>query len=209
MTVEQAIGYSTLTALFSGHRDLSVDDFPQRIREGTIVYLFLRPLSPLGYYWLQSAGAIVYRTGWVVAGGAIGVLVGLVPLPSSAAVLGLSLVSFLLAECVFVALELYIQLVAFWSVEVHGIYGVWIFTQLLLSGSLVPLWFFPSLAQRVLLVLPFASSAGTPASMYVGRIGPGAIAGAMALQAGWIAVLGAGGALLWRRAERRVVVQGG
>jgi ABC-type uncharacterized transport system permease subunit len=211
MTVEQAIGYSVLAAILEGHRDVAhiVESFPVRIRDGTIVYLFVRPVSPMANYWLLNAGAIAYRFVWIVMGATIATVVGLLPLPSSLAVLGLSVVSLLIAELVVVYLDLFVQLIAFWTIESWGIFPVYWFIIQLLSGSLVPLWFFPSWAQTILLVLPFAAAASTPVSLYVGRIAPGDAAVAIALQIFWLVVLGAIAQLAWRRAERRVVVQGG
>jgi viologen exporter family transport system permease protein len=211
MTLQQAIGYSVLAAILEGHRDVAhlVDSFPDRIREGTVAYLFVRPISPLANFWMLNVGAIAYRLGWIVVGGSIATALGLLPVPANLAVLGLSIVSLLVAECVIIYLDLFIQLVGFWTIESWGILPVYWFIVQILSGSLVPLWFFPGWARTTLLALPFAAAASTPVSLYVGRIASSQALLAIALQLFWLAVLALVGRLAWRRAERRVVVQGG
>ena len=79
----------------------------------------------------------------------------------------------------------------------------------LLSGQIVPLIFFPGLLQSIVLALPFAAIYSTPLLIYVGTIPPQNYARALALQVVWLVVFSVLSALVWRAAQRRVVVQGG
>jgi ABC-2 type transport system permease protein len=211
MTVEQAVAYSTLAAIIAGHGDVAtiVDSFTKRVREGTVAYLFIRPVSPIVYVLGLQAGGVIYRLGWLIVTALIGIGVGIVTVPASAAVLGWSLLSLLLAEAVMVIMFQFIELVAFWTIETHGITAAYAFTVQLLSGALVPLWFFPTWARTILLALPFAAAASTPLSLYVGRIPVDHAPIAVASQAVWLVVLAVALRGLWRVAQRRVIVQGG
>lgn len=211
MTVEQAVAYSTLAAIIAGHSDVAtiVDSFTDRVREGTVAYLFIRPVSPIVYFLSLQAGGVAYRLGWLVMTALIGIAVGLVTTPASVAVLGWSILSLLLAEGVLVILYQFVELVSFWTVETSGLTNVYGFVVQLLSGALVPLWFFPAWARGALLALPFAAAISTPLSLYVGRIPVGRAPIAVAAQLFWLIGLAALLRGLWRLAQRRVVVQGG
>ena len=73
MTVEQAVAYSTLAAIIAGHSDVAtiVDSFTERVREGTVAYLFIRPVSPIVYFLGLQAGGVAYRFVWLMVTGAI------------------------------------------------------------------------------------------------------------------------------------------
>ncbi len=209
LDVRQAIAYSTLAALLVADRSFPEQTFAERIRDGTIVYLFLRPVSPVIYYWGVLLGGVAFRALLLVGGAAIGVAVGIVPLPATPAVLGAVVLSVLLSEVIYGCFVLYVELASFWTLDVHGIRFMYFFAVQLLSGALVPIWFFPDWAVNVLAWTPFAAAASTPVSLYIGRIPADAAVPALLLQAGWLVVLLGLAELLWQRARDRVVVQGG
>jgi ABC-2 type transport system permease protein len=100
-------------------------------------------------------------------------------------------------------------LLSFWLMTAFAL--EWLLSALLalLSGRIVPLWFFPPEAAAVLNYLPFAWIAFHPTAVYLGQVD---LAGALALLAmglGWVVVLAGVVALLWSRASRRLIVQGG
>jgi ABC-2 type transport system permease protein len=118
-------------------------------------------------------------------------------------------VSFALGYCVNFLLNFMMNSIAFWTLETFAIQMMVRWISDLLSGQIVPLIFFPGVWQHVMLGLPFAAIYSTPLLIYVGTIPPQQFAAAMLLQAGWLAAFGSAAAILWRAAQRRVVVQGG
>jgi ABC-2 type transport system permease protein len=209
LDVRQAITYSALASLLASGRRDPADMFADRIREGTIVYLFLRPLAPLLYFWGVHLGGIGYRAVLLTIGGVVGLAAGIVAPPASAAVLAAFVVSVFLAELIYGCFFLFLELVAFWTTNIWGIRALYSFALQLLSGALVPIWFFPDWAIGPLAWSPFAAATSTPVSVYVGRIPAADVVGAVALQAAWLVVLIGLAGLLWRRARDHVVVQGG
>src|SRR5947209_3160383 len=129
-----------------------------------------------------------------------------VPSPSVLAAFALS---FLLGYFVNFMLNFLMNCVAFWTLETFAIQLVVRWVSDLLSGQIVPLIFFPGVLQRIVLALPFAAIYSTPLLIYLGKIPPSGYLGAMAAQAGWAAAFALLSALVWRAAQRRVVVQGG
>jgi len=189
LDLAQAITYSTLVALVAGDRGYPMETFSDRIRDGSIVYLFLRPLSPLRYFWGVQMGGIVFRFVLILLGAAIGIAVGVVGLPSSPEVLLLALVSLFLADLVFSVLMLLLELIAFWTTDIRGVRDLYLFAVALLTGALVPIWFFPEWAISLLAWTPFPSAASTPISLYIGRIPASDGLGALVVRAVWLVVL--------------------
>lgn len=101
-------------------------------------------------------------------------------------------------------------LVAFWATEIGNLGAVKDGVLRILSGSLVPLWFFPDWAQSVSRFLPFQYTYQTPLAIFIGRdLGEGGVTLAFLAQAAWIVILGALFAWTWSRGRRRLMAQGG
>jgi len=77
------------------------------------------------------------------------------------------------------------------------------------AGALVPLWFFAPVLLAVAKALPFQSEGFVPVAIYLGQLQGSAALQAMGLQIFWVLALTALARLVWSRAHRRVVVQGG
>jgi ABC-2 type transport system permease protein len=80
---------------------------------------------------------------------------------------------------------------------------------MLLSGSLVPLWFFPEALQPVVRMLPFAWVGFHPAAVYLGKVGVAEALWLLGVGLGWAALLLALAATIWWLVRHRLVVQGG
>jgi ABC-type uncharacterized transport system permease subunit len=107
-------------------------------------------------------------------------------------------------------IDMIMATVTFWTMEIFGVQLMVQFIASLLSGSLVPLYFFPQgWIQDLLLASPFAALYNAPLSMWIGKYQGGQIAEALAVQALWAVVLGAFAMWLWSVGERKVVIQGG
>lgn len=100
-------------------------------------------------------------------------------------------------------------LLSFWLMTAFAL--EWILTAMLaiLSGRIVPLWFFPEEAAAVLKTLPFAWIAFHPTAVYLGQVDVAGALGLLGLGLAWVSALTAVVALLWSRASRRLIVQGG
>lgn len=78
-----------------------------------------------------------------------------------------------------------------------------------LSGSIIPLPFIPQPYRSIIELLPFASMQNVPFRVYSGDLAGSGLVKAAALQIFWILMLNVIGVALYKKAERRVVVQGG
>ncbi|MFH1473323.1 MAG: hypothetical protein ABIE55_00355 [Candidatus Aenigmatarchaeota archaeon] len=79
----------------------------------------------------------------------------------------------------------------------------------ILSGALIPLYFFPQWLSNITSFLPFQTLFHIPISIYLGKIADFDILYSIGVQLFWIALLGSICYLVWKKAERKVIVHGG
>ena len=130
-------------------------------------------------------------------------------LPVSLPVFFLSLVTMFLALLLAVSMTMIIYGLTFYTMSPLGLRTIFSSLAEFCSGDLVPLPFVPDGVQKVLEILPFASVQNLPFRIYSGDIAGFEILWGVALQVFWTAGLIALGALIFRNALQRAVVQGG
>ncbi len=213
LTSGQAVTYAMLGVFYARLRgpDRAAyrDALAQHIREGTVLYWYLRPLAPRAYHRLRALGDQAYGMAWAVAAYLVCLAAGAVGPPASAAALATFTVSMLLGQVVLYHLLALTDVASFWTFDVVGLATILQFTQSLFAGAIAPLWFFPGWFRALSGWLPFQYSFHVPVSIYVGRVPPSAAGPALGVQLAWCVVLAAALRALWRVADRHVVVQGG
>jgi len=185
-------------------------DLRVMILNGNVAFELARPID---LYWFWYSRAIAYRTApvvlratpmFIVAGAFLGLQA-----PASWAALGafaLAVVGALLLSC---AITMLLTVSLLWTVSGQGINRLIMTLATLLSGSIVPLPFFPDWAQKALVWLPFSGLLDLPFRLYTGILAPTEILWVLPRQLAWTAILILFGRWLLSRARRRVVVQGG
>ncbi|HEX4906746.1 MAG TPA: ABC-2 family transporter protein [Acidimicrobiales bacterium] len=178
----------------------------ERIRSGDIVTDLYRPVDFQLWWLARDAGSSAYRLlTRAIPPLFIGGLVFDLALPTRAAVWLSFAVSVSLAFVLVYAWKLLVSLSGFWLLNPAGVVqlaaGLFTFG----SGSLLPLAFMPDGLEGVLRWLPFAAMLQLPLEVLlgVGTVEP------LARQLVWAVVLLAAGRIVLRRAERKLVVQGG
>jgi ABC-2 type transport system permease protein len=182
----------------------------EKIREGSIAIDMMRPISvPLSVF-ADTVGQTLFAALQIVPALLIALLLVRIQLPASPAAAAAFLPSVVLGFCVNFCLDMMMATITFWTMEIFGVQLMVQFISSLLSGSLVPLYFFPAgILQNLALASPFAAIYNAPLSIYIGKTAGAGILGMLGFQALWAVIFGAGAFALWRVAERRVVVQGG
>jgi ABC-2 type transport system permease protein len=213
-TVRQTLTYSLVALLLArirwSSRGYNVrDSVSVSLREGTIAYWFLRPISPGRFYMWRQAGDMLYGASWALVGYVVLLAAGVIDGPRS---FGNGLVFFasvVLGQVVLYYLGQIVDISMFWMLNGSGIVRMYYFVQDLLSGVFVPLWFMPSLLLAAATWLPFSSGLNVPLSLYVGRIPMNDAGFELSLQLFWVVVLALVARLMWSRASHRVTLQGG
>lgn len=121
----------------------------------------------------------------------------------------LFLLTLVLGFFVVTAFAMLVYIATFYTMSPTGLRFILVSTADLLSGSLIPLPFFPEKVRRVVELLPFASMENIPLRVYSGALAGAELGRAILLQLFWLLTLTALGKLWMRCALRRVVVQGG
>lgn len=207
----QMITFAILSVLLGSVYSTNVQDkILQQIREGDIAVDLMKPVHLLGCYLAEDVGSAV--SSFVNKALPVFLFACLVfqpPLPASWSMLPLFVLSCLLAFAILWLLSALVGMTAFWVMELGNLGMFKDAIVRVLSGSLIPLWFFPDWLQRVSAFLPFPYTYQTPIGIYIGRVSAGEAFFSLIIQAVWIAVLYVSLAAVWKRAKVSTQVQGG
>jgi ABC-2 type transport system permease protein len=100
-------------------------------------------------------------------------------------------------------------MIAFTAVNIDALIQVKKHLIRLLSGSIIPLWFFPPSVSRVLSLLPFVYIYQLPLSIYIGKGSRAEHLMQMRLQLVHLVILSVIFFVMQRQVTRKVLVQGG
>ncbi|WP_373232142.1 ABC transporter permease [Cohnella sp.] len=209
--LESMITYTVISVLLAAVFQTGVQNtLYQQVREGNIALDFMRPLPLLGIYFSDDLGSMVSA----LVNKAVPLLIAAFllfgfPFPDSVGALAGFIFSCLFSFLILWLLSAMIGLVAFWVAELGNLGIVKDAIIRVLSGSLVPLWFFPESVQRVSRWLPFQYTYQTPIEIYIGVMTKGDAFRAVGIQAIWVVILSLLLAWIWKHARSKVMVQGG
>jgi ABC-2 type transport system permease protein len=213
LTKTMAVSYAALAVLAMhirrADRFAARDMVIQHLQYGTIVYWFLRPLSPQRYCFWRGVGEQAYGLAWACAGGLVCMALGALSPPKSAGAAAAFAVTFAAGQSLLYYLALLTDLMCFWTIKNVAVVSILAFAQNLLSGAYAALWYFPDWFQLASKFLPFQYTIGVPVSFYVGRMPLAEVPSQLGIAASWIALLAILTRLLWRKASARMAAQGG
>lgn len=209
LPLHSMITYATVALLMS--LILEVDGtrlIREKLREGTIATDLMKPISVPFYFFSDGAGQTLLHAILVIPSVLFALLLVHVDLPRWP-VLGMFAVTFALGYLVNFFVNFLMNAVAFWTLETFAVQLVVRWISDLLSGQIIPLTFFPGAFGRIVFSLPFAAIYSTPLLIYVGVIRPQDYARYVLVQLLWLVLFAVLSWIVWQRASRRVVVQGG
>jgi ABC-2 type transport system permease protein len=180
------------------------------VRDGTLSAKLLRPVHPLFAYAAEHLAAVPMRA--LVISPIVAVLlytswdrlVGHDPVQAPillASLLGAWLLMFF-AMVLLGALAFYID-------SALGAFELWIGVYSIFSGYLIPLEALPRWIRGAAAILPFRFMLAFPSELLVGLLGRHAAIRQLAIQWGYIAVLGFAAVRVWRAGVRRFAAFGG
>lgn len=189
-----------------------VDDYylPDRIGNGSIATELLLPVSFHGRMLANNLGNALFQLIFhFLPAFTVTVIVIGMEAPASPILFLAFLLSALLGYGVLFCISFMMQMLSFWLLNVWAIMTIKNVFINVLSGSMIPLWFMPERVREILRFSPFSSIYFTPIQIYLGQLSGREILFRYAIQIFWITVLLSAGAVLWRKGQRKLVVQGG
>lgn len=211
VTRSQMLVYSVMSALLGIFFYAGVaDTIRERITQGQISTDLIRPVEPL-LLWLSedigNAVSALLTKGLPLL--ACGFLLAGPVLPSSPEAFILFLPACALAYLILWLMTALVAMIAFWTVELGQLNMVKNALVGVLSGSFVPIWFFPEWFGEICAWLPFVYTYQGALGIFVGRTSGAEALRVIGLQAAWVLLLAGFLIVLWRKARGNVLVQGG
>lgn len=189
-----------------------INDFylPNKIQDGSITTEMLLPINFHGRMLADNIGNAAFMLifhfmpVFFVSVFFIGI-----ESPASCFCLLAFLGSSVLGYGVLWSISFIIQMMSFWLIN------VWSFVTFknvlinVLSGSMIPLWFMPDGIKQIMYFLPFSSIYFTPVQIYLGKLNNAEIVKGFLVQAAWITLFIFLGMRLWKKGQKKLIVQGG
>jgi ABC-2 type transport system permease protein len=179
-----------------------------RIRSGEVVTDLLRPVDPVWQFLSADLGRMCYAVLTRLAAPIVaGALAFDLYLPRHWAVYPLFAVSVVVATVISFGCQHVVYASVYWLLDTRGPRVLWSLTSLLLTGMLFPLWYLPAPMPALLTYgTPFPAIIQAPMDLLVERR---PALGVLATQLAWLVVVLAAARLVQRRANRKLVIQGG
>lgn len=185
-------------------------DLMLTIRTGAVVTDLSKPCDFFWYWFSREVGRDVYYLLFrCIPTYFAGMLLFRIGVPETWGQWLIFTLSLLLSAIVGIAFRYFFNLVAFWIVEARAVCVLGQTIALFLTGSYVPLPFFPSWLLAIITWLPFNTFLNIPSQVLVSTMSSGTILFDLFLQVSWCIVLTLGIRALTTIAARRVSVQGG
>ena len=185
-------------------------EIQERVRSGDIAMELIRPFDfPLRFLF-SDLGAVAFQFMTAVLPLYLLLFLLISPaLPDSALQWFAFVLSAIMGYLIRYSIELTFGLFTFWLVETGGVEDIFYFAVSLLSGSVIPLWFFPGWLETLSGWLPFQGIFFIPNAIFVGQLEGQALIGALVTQLVWVVAAWLLLRFVWHQAAMKVVVQGG
>jgi len=203
------IAYIALGQVVSNATSVNLEVwFTERVREGTIVNELKRPVSlHLQVYFYQLGYSAFNIIGRSVPAFIVGLMFLGIGIPSTLNGLAFLLSVFLSLNLV-VALSYFVSMAIFWTKVGWSLRMMRSTLSRLLSGVMFPLYLLPEWLKPIFYSTPFPWMIDGPIRIYQGAAGS-EIVKVLCIQVFWTLVLVIISALIWRKAKKKITVQGG
>ena len=182
----------------------------ESVSRGTIAIDMMRPIDIYKSFFaedLAGTTALIFQNLLPVF--VIGSLLVSVPVPASPSAFALFLFSLFMAYTINWLMAVTFGMLSFKVINMDALIQVKKHLIRLLSGSIIPLWFFPDALRTVLECLPFAYLYQLPLNLYIGKYDIGYLAKAFSIQILWLCIFLVLFAVCRKKAADKIMIQGG
>lgn len=180
------------------------------VEKGTVATDMMKPINIFGVYFAEDIGniaALIFQNMLPIL--IIGSLMIKVPVMADIHDLPLFVISAAESFLINWLIAALFGMIAFSAINIDALIQVKKHLLRLLSGSIIPIWFFPAGVARVLESLPFVYIYQLPLSIYIGRGDRAQQLAQMRIQFLWLLILFGVFIFVQGRVTRKVMVQGG
>lgn len=211
VSVDNMLVYTVVSSMISVVLTTNVERRVTRsVSKGTIAIDMMRPVDIYKVFLAENlAGgtALVFQN--LIPIFIIGSVLIKFPKPASSVAFVLFLVSLFLAFWINWFLALTFSMLAFKVINMDSLIQVKKHLIRLLSGSIIPIWFFPASLRAVLECLPFVYLYQFPLNLYIGKYDTHTLIKGFIVQAVWIVIFVAVFCIMKKRIEKKIMIQGG
>jgi ABC-2 type transport system permease protein len=211
VSFEQMIVYITVGQLLSTFIAMEiVFELEEHIRDGQIIMLLLKPYDIQLYFLFVVLGQtfyfLIFQLPIVLILAVI--LLGAVPTVSIVTIIGV-IIAAIGAFIITYSINFIIGMLSFWLWEIEPLDRLNMVCILSLSGSIIPLWFYPKILADIAGYLPFKYIYQIPVSIFIGQIPAADVPGELLMSTLWCFGLIVVGRILCYCGLKRINVQGG
>lgn len=211
VTVDTMLSYTVVSSMISVLLTTNVEwRITDSVKKGTIAVDMMRPVNIFKVFFAENLGtvtALIFQNLLPIF--IIGSVLIKVPVPGSLQDGVLFILSLVLAFFINWYLAVIFGMWAFKVIEMSALIQVKKHLLRLLSGSMIPVWFFPEWLRGVLECMPFVYIYQMPIRIYVGQYTPEILQKGLLLQIVWLIVLYLVKVFLEKRVTKSVMIQGG
>lgn len=185
-------------------------DLAYQVMEGRLAMDLIKPVNIQMMYVARAAGESVFRLALLTLPTAVVLfLVFPLRLPASWGYAAAFFLSVCMSLLIVAAINFAVGTFALRLQSILGLLRAKFFLLELFSGLLLPMTFFPPLAQKTLAFMPFQYISYIPMLIYLGKLSGLALARAIGAQILWVVALMLIGDAFWRWSTRKLIIQGG
>lgn len=210
-TLSQMITYLILTRVISTlSASQAGSEISDKIDDGTIANDFVRPLNFKLYLLCNDLGnnffkvLVVFLPISIIAGLAYGFL-----LPETSMQGAAFLLSTVLGALLTFYYSYILGLLSFWLIRNPFLRWHFRNVEQIFSGQFFPIWLYPAWLSTITEFFPFRYFTYEPLAIYLGKTTAGDIPRVLLIQAAWLIILYIIERIMWHRACKKVLVQGG
>ncbi|MFH0773131.1 MAG: ABC-2 family transporter protein [bacterium] len=175
--------------LLTSHVEYEVAEYD--IKQGQLVNYLTKPIS---YYWINFIGELPFRVlqsfyAILIIGVFMIFFRGSLAITLNPWHIPLVMLIFILGYSLSFTFKLSSAYLSFWFTEIRGIYELITILFIVLSGSVMPLEWYPPIIQKITHILPFAYSAYFPVIALQGSVPLKGLLSIIASQGVWLIIL--------------------
>lgn len=193
------------------------DSIADDIQDGSIAMRLIKPLSYRGQLFFVGLGNLIisllfFALPFTVILLALGKVMGITGFSTNIWSILLFIVSLFLGCIVRYFVSFCFGMIIFFTINSFGVWQLREAIERILSGALVPIALFPGWMQVVCNFTPFCQYGYVPVAIFLGENVGFSLTQSLisvGIQLAWAIALGILSDLLWRKAIKRVIIQGG